>query len=93
MSFLSWLLERKEKQFWYFKSGDQVTWNEKTGVFPGSSHLSYERELGKVVTIEEIASSIPLHMDDTPSHQYVKVGGRWFTSEWFKPQTAVASRS
>jgi hypothetical protein len=74
---------REEKHRWYFKVGDIVTWNERTGVFPGSSHLCYEEDLGTIVTVEDI-SSMPRDVlnkwdgygPTCPNeHQYVKVRG------------------
>jgi hypothetical protein len=87
--------EGKGRRIWCFRPGDRVTWNEKTGVDPGYSHLDYERELGKELIVEEASFEVPKEVLDRYSgsffdsscdqYQYVRIRGRWFTAEWFKP--------
>jgi hypothetical protein len=92
-------LKSRKQEIYYFSPGDRVTWNEKTGVNPGSSHLCYEKELGKDLVIVEASREIPQEVRDkydgsglySPhSHQYVKVNrgkgsSNWFDATWFKP--------
>jgi hypothetical protein len=87
---------RQQKTLWYFKPNDRVTWDEQAGVEPGFSHLFYQRELGKRVTVEAV-SPMPQEVLDKYdgsgmvefAHQYVKIRGCWFSAEWFKPLKAA----